>query len=256
VSKDISNSHLTSVSSNDETNGESNDVNEQASSKEADVAQYLKQHPDFLTKHKDVLSEIELAHAGSGNAVSLIERQLRTLREKNSKLENTLAEFIDVARANDQLIEKIHRLSVKLIKARHLPGVFSVIESSLRADFGVDVFSLLVYRDVTHSNITALSGKFGRDVQRDDQEFQDLFSDVLKDSVPRCGHLKTSQRDYLFKERIGQDVKSAALLPLGRDGEVGLLAFGSFDMHHFNPAASTDFLKRIGELVSQVITTQ
>jgi len=251
VSKEINSDHLVSVSSNDAKG----DCTGPSPAQEAPVIKYLKQTPDFFSRHPDVLSQLELSHAGGANSVSLIERQVSTLREQNSKLENTLAEFIEVARENDKLIEKIHRLAVKLIKARHLPGVFSVIESSLRSDFGVDVFSMLVYRDVTVSNITALSGSFGRTVKRDDAELHDLFSEVLKTGKPRCGHLKVAQRDYLFREKAGKEVTSAALVPLGRDGEVGLLAFGSFDMHHFNPSASTDFLERIGELVSQVIAT-
>ena len=199
---------------------------------------------------------MKLPNVDGDKAVSLVERQVNSLREKNAKLEKRLAGFIEVARENDILIEKIHDLARRLIRSRTLPGIFSVIESSLHSDFGVDVFSLLVYRDVSRTDISAFPGKFGRDVNRDDAEYKNLFAHVLSDDQPRCGHLKAEQRDYLFREKKGQNVQSAALVPLGKNGDVGLLAVGSFDQNHFNPSVSTDFLQRIGDLVSQVIASR
>jgi len=220
------------------------------------VADYLKQNPDFFERHIPVLQGLKMPNVDGTKAVSLVERQVQSLRAKNSKLEKRLASFIEIARDNDELIEKIHDLSRRLIRARHLPGILTVIESSLRNDFGVDQFALLVYRDVSGTDIASFPGKFGRDVSRQDEEYQQLFENILASDQPRCGHLKPVQRDYLFREKKGKDVQSAALVPLGQHGNVGMLAVGSFDMHHFNPAASTDFLKRIGDLVSQVIASR
>ena len=220
------------------------------------VADYLKRNPDFFERHVPLLQELSMPNTNGSKAVSLVERQVQSLREKNSKLEKRLAGFIEVARENDVLIEKIHDLSRRLIRARHLPGIFSVIESSLHSDFGVDVFSILVYRDVTGTDISAFAEKFGRGIAREDDEYNNLFANVLKSDEPRCGHLSSDQRDFLFREKKGKDVQSAAMVPLGLNGNIGLLAVGSFDLHHFNPSASTDFLKRIGDLVSQVIASR
>ena len=46
-----------------------------------DVAQYLKQHPDFFDSHPELLEHLHVPHGGNGT-VSLVERQLKVLRER------------------------------------------------------------------------------------------------------------------------------------------------------------------------------
>jgi len=222
---------------------------------EAAIAGYLREHPDFFSRNADVLNELRLPHPDGSHSVSLVERQLVGLRDKSSRLEKRLADFIEIARENDELIDKIHRLGLKLVKARHLPGVFTVIEASLRDDFGVDMYSLLVYHDVTAENVKFFPGNYIRSIKRDDTEFLSLFKSVLDANSPKCGRLSKPQTQLLFTDRQQSEVGSAALIPLGEKGEIGLLAVGSQDTNYFNPSASTDFLMRMGQLVSQVIAT-
>jgi len=47
---------------------------------------------------------------------------------------------------------------------------------------------------------------------------------------------------------------SVALVPLGDKGSVGLLALGSTDRDRFHPGMSTEFLARMGDLVSDALT--
>ena len=51
----------------------------------------------------------------------------------------------------------------------------------------------------------------------------------------------------------GSTVGSSALIPLGERASIGLLAIGSHDTERFLPTMSTDFLVRIGELVSEAM---
>jgi hypothetical protein len=222
---------------------------------EAAIAAYLREHPEFFERNQNLLNEMRLPHPDGTHSVSLVERQLVALRDKNYRLEHRLADFIEIGRENDELIDKIHRLGLRLVKARHLPGIFTVIESALRDDFGMDMFSMMIYEDVSSETVKGFPGNYIQAIDRDDPEFNTLFKSVLISGIPKCGRLSNAQKKLLFTERQQKELGSAALVPLGDNGEIGMLAVGSFDGDHFNPSASTEFLARMGQLVSQVIAT-
>src|SRR5690606_32821014 len=81
------------------------------------IADYLHANPDLFERNATLLTKLKLPH-NRGAAVSLIERQVLALREKNQSLESRLRELIEVARGNDVLAVKIHRLACRLIRAR------------------------------------------------------------------------------------------------------------------------------------------
>ena len=64
-----------------------------------------------------------------------------------------------------------------------------------------------------------------------------------------------TQRDYLFGAD-GSQVGSTVLIPLGERAGLGLLAIASHDTERYLPTMSTDFLVRIGEIVSEAIVAR
>ncbi|MGB5347565.1 MAG: DUF484 family protein, partial [Woeseia sp.] len=103
---------------------------------EAQVASYLKNQPDFFERHTELLAHLTLPHHDSGAAVSLVERQTAIMRERNKKLESKLRSLVKVARTNQDLSDKIHRLSVKLMGTTSIGDLLKVVEGTLRQDFG------------------------------------------------------------------------------------------------------------------------
>src|SRR5271169_3696731 len=100
------------------------------------VAEYLQTYPDFFERNGPLLAKLRLPHLrDAGATVSLVERQVEVLRERNQALERKLKELLDVARANDALADRIHRLSQRLIRARTLLDSINALETSLREDF-------------------------------------------------------------------------------------------------------------------------
>src|ERR1043165_6469506 len=81
------------------------------------VARYLQHNPDFFERHQPLLSRLRLPHARSGSTISLVERQVEVLREKQAGLEQKLAEFVSVARANDAIADRMHRFTRRLLRA-------------------------------------------------------------------------------------------------------------------------------------------
>src|ERR1700682_2895889 len=83
---------------------------------DASVAEYLQTYPDFFERNSPLLIKLRLPHLrDAGATVSLVERQVEVLRERNQSLERKLKELVDVARANDALADRNHRLKPRLI---------------------------------------------------------------------------------------------------------------------------------------------
>ena len=210
------------------------------------VHDFLAAHPDFFERHSTLLSSLNLPHA-SGGAISLVERQVSVLRQKELKLERKLKELIDVARQNDILAATIHELTLHLLAANDLAGTIAAIEEALRSGFKADQAILVLFGDEdAFDDIDA--GRFFRVISRDDEGLKP-FSTFLDGSSARCGRMRDSQRDFLFHQDA-DEIGSAALVPLGTGSEIGFLAVGSKDSDRFHPGMSIDFLTRLGDLVA------
>ena len=217
------------------------------------VAEYLEAFPEFFERNPALLQRLRLPDGrGSGTTVSLLEKQVGVLRERNRQLEKRLVEFIDVARDNDALAAKIHKLTSRLVHARGIGPVVDAVEASLREDFDVQRSVLVLFRE--DGDLAARESAFIRLARRESQEMRG-FEALLASDKPRCGQVRDSQRDYLFGEGA-VDIGSVALVPLGPTGRFGLLACGSTDSQRFNPTVSTEFLARIGELIAAALAAE
>ena len=213
---------------------------------DAAVHDFLKRNPDFFERHASLLGTLRLPHV-AGGTVSLVERQVSMLRQKDLRRDRKLKDLVEVARANDALAVKIHRLALRLLAARDLPQTLQAIETSLRTAFGADQSVLVLFGDPSTFPETEI-GRFFRPVDRDDPAMRP-FATFLGSSQPRCGQVRDAQRNVLFGSET-DEVGSAALVPLGEKCEIGFLAIGSVDADRFHPGMSFDFLARLGELVA------
>lgn len=216
------------------------------------VAHYLDSHPEFFERHALLLGKLHLPHQAGSSAVSLIERQVGILRQRNRKLENQLRELTAIARSNEEVSEKIHQLCRRLIHAADFGHTVDLIEASLRQDFNTDQIVMVLFRDELTGKDDNPELRFLRWSSSDASEMKP-FATFLKNAEPRCGQIRDAQRDFLFGDETNE-IASVAMLPLGPGSEIGLLAISSADAQRFHPAMSTDFLSRIGELVSAALT--
>ena len=210
------------------------------------VHDYLAAHPDFFERNPKLLNSLQLPHA-SGGTVSLVERQVSMLRQKELKLERQLRELIEVARANDGLGSKIHELSMQLLGARDLQSTIAAIEEAMRSGFGADQAVLVVFGEPdAFADIDV--GRFFRVANRKDASLKP-FGTFLNGNGARCGRIRDSQREFLFRDDA-EEIGSAALVPIGKGAEIGFLAVGSIDSERFHPGMSIDFLTRLGDLIA------
>lgn len=217
---------------------------------EAEIADYLQNNIDFFERHATLLTRLKLPHSRGNATVSLVERQVSALREKNQSLESRLRELIDVARGNDVLAAKIHRLACRLVRARNAGALLDSMETSLREDFGASEWLLLLGPNRA-TGFAEIDSRHLRLVDPAAAELK-MFETLFESARPRCGQIRDSQRDFLFGAGT-VEIGSAALVPLSREIGFGLLAIGSPDEQRFHPAMSTDFLARIGDLVSEAV---
>ncbi|HTV96867.1 MAG TPA: DUF484 family protein [Steroidobacteraceae bacterium] len=219
---------------------------------DASVAEYLQACPDFFERNGALLGKLRLPHLrDAGSTVSLVERQVEVLRERNQSLERKLKELVDVARANDALADRIHRLSQRLIRAHTLAETVAALEASLREDFDARNSVLVLFLEQART-LDIPPGRFLRAIDAADAAMK-TFESLLQSGKPRCGQIRDLQRDLLFgKDSI--EIGSVALTPLGAKGALGILAIGASDAERFHPGMSTEFLTRIGELAAQALT--
>ena len=215
------------------------------------VADYLQTYPDFFERNSALMTKLRLPHMrDSGATVSLVERQVEVLRERNQSLERKLKDLIDVARANDTLADRIHRLSQRLIRAHDRLETVNAVETSLREDFDAMHSVLVLFLEEARA-LEPAAARFLRVRDPADADIK-TFESLLQSGKPRCGQVRDAQRNYLFgKDSI--EIGSVALTPLGPKGELGILAIGASDAERFHPAMSTEFLSRIGELVTYAL---
>lgn len=210
------------------------------------VAEFLAEHPEFFESHPQLATKLRIPHS-SGQAVSLIEKQVEILRKQNSQLERKLIDLIEVARANDAAVERIHQLVLVLMEADDLPDLLHGLADRLRHRFGADAIRLILFKG------DADKVEFGPAIRmdRDAPEVAE-FQNLLRNGQPVVGRLRPRQLEILFAENAPR-IGSAALIPIGDRAEIGLLGIGSQSEDQFGPTLGTTFLVRIGDVLTTAL---
>jgi hypothetical protein len=205
------------------------------------VAAYLRLHPEFFIDHDELIPELRIPHQ-RGDTVSLVERQVKLLRERNIEMRHRLSQLMDVARDNDRLFDKTRRLVLDLLDASSLEEVVSCVEDSLRSEFQVPFVSLILFSDA------ALP--VGRSVSS--AEAHQAIGGLLAGGKTICGVLREHELSFLFGAE-GAQVGSAAVVALSFQGLHGVLAIGSADPQHYKSSLGTLFLGYIAEVLARVV---
>jgi hypothetical protein len=195
--------------------------------KSDDVANYLKEHPEFFEQHLDLLTELNLPHPHGGRTVSLSERQMVAQRERVKALEKKLQELLEYARENDVLQLKVHQFNCALFGPHDRTTLQHLVAHNLNEIFAVPHVALHLWRDEPPTAEVL------------------AFSD--EHALPVCTHHAVADTLDWFGES-GARLRSFAYLPLRANGQtIGLLIFASEDKERFYPEMGTLFLQRIAE---------
>ena len=208
------------------------------------VRDYLIDHPDFFEENPEILEAINLSH-DSGKAISLVERQITIMRDKNKVLSSQVEQLIDTAKNNDQLLAKTNQLVLKLIQAEDLNSLIEALDTSLKNDFNTEFYSLTLidkglYASKTAANLVS------------EEDAQSKISSLLSAQKAVSGILREEQINFLF-EQSANSVASVIALPLNSSEPFGILALGSSDAAFYSHGIGTVFIDYVGALLNELI---
>ncbi|MBV1908757.1 MAG: DUF484 family protein [Kangiellaceae bacterium] len=211
---------------------------------EAKVKQYLLENPNFLIKNPELLSHIELQY-GEQETFSLVERQVKTLRDKNSELQGQQINMLQTAHANEELLILCNEFMLDLVGCESLAVLTSKIITQLRQSFELDGAALVLVGDYEHCAPAQ--------VFESADKIKELLNCQFPDNQPLCGRLGQSPKEVLFGE-LSYNYQSCALIPLGRECEHGLIALASKDVLRFDPEMGTLFVELIAKYITALVT--
>ena len=228
------------MSAQEEENLESNNITDSM------VSEYLRETPDFFTKHADILAELTIPH-DRGSAVSLVEKQVSVLREQNQQTRKRLHELIEIARQNEELARRMHQLALTLMDADEPKDIFNTLYDNLKKNFHADRAVVRLFADPSFVDSFATDEFAGKETTE-----QSLFRSIIEKRLPLSGRMKRQQQVFLFGDN-GDDIASSVMVPLHGEGWGGILSIGSFDAERFQAGMGVELLANLGEVLSFIL---
>lgn len=212
-----------------------------------DVAEYLRKNPEFFNDYQDLLVDLQVPHP-SGDAVSLVEKQLTILREQNDQTRKKMHELIEIARQNEELARRMHKLALTLMDATDTKEIFSTLYDNLKRNFRADRVTVRIFADPAFIDTFAGEEFAGREMI----EEENLFKSVIDKRMPITGKLKRQQQVFLFGDE-GDEIQSAVIVPLHGEEWGGVLVIGSADPEKFQEGMGVELLANMAEVLSLII---
>ncbi len=211
---------------------------------EEEILSYLEKHPDLLMRHPDLLERLQIPHNTGKGMVSLIERQVEVLRDKNRQQEEQLFVLIGNAQQNEEITEKLHRYSLQLSSASGVKELLQNTVAELQRLFDLAAVSIHIKPEYQDDGLQTPT--------LTEKTFAALFDTLGKDTSSCHDALDDELLTALFGNNASA-VKSCALLALDTPHRVGLIALGASEREHFSPQMGTLILSRLGEQFSTAL---
>jgi uncharacterized protein YigA (DUF484 family) len=205
------------------------------------VREYLKNHDDFLQRNPDMMDYLHISHA-SGSAVSLVEKQVSVLRERNVDMRHRLNALTGNARDNDKLYEQTRALVLKLLEADSIDTLYRTFMDAMANEFQVEHACMILYGD---------NGSAGDCRVETRESAKNEIGALFRGHKAVCGTLRKEELSYLFPDAGA--VGSAALMPLLNSEQLGLIAVGSSDGSRYDSEMGTLFLSHIADVVVRLL---
>ena len=197
------------------------------------VEAFLRAHPNFLQDRPGLLAVMNLPHGGEG-AVSLVERQVSVLRERNIASRQKLAELSDISRENDRLLEATRNTILALLAGENRADLSRLWLDQVTGTFKAEM-GALVWLD----GVSVEAGE------------APLASKLICQGGGFSGVLRPEEMQTVFGTTATEG--SAALVAI-RSGEddIGVLGVGSHDTQRYQAEDGTLFLEYLAEVIGQL----
>jgi hypothetical protein len=207
---------------------------------EQEVAAFLCRYPDFFEHYPEVLTKLSIPHPESGQAVSLLERQLTALRAQLSAERQHRTRLVVRAEQNERLRERLRNLFLVLSEVACPDELLSQVPTILVEEFSLVSSSLRLLKS-----------------QAPDLDFAEIVppNNVMAVILGRLetkggfcdDQLSCEAKIFLFGKQATM-VESVAIVGILSQG--GVLALGAREADRYRPGTDTVFLEFAGSLVS------
>jgi uncharacterized protein len=222
---------------------------------ETEIANYLAHEPSFFDRHAELLASITLKSPHGQRAVSLQERQMELLRDKQRGLEARIIEMIRHGQENVAIADKLHRWIRALLLTPDPIDLPEVMVGELQHQFLIPRAAVRLWSLDGTLAARVAEQDWARPVTGDAKSFAHSLT------MPYCGaNAGFEAATWLDDPRT---VMSLAMIPLrhsaalrsadGRD-TYGLLVLASPDPTRYSADMGTEFLMRIGEIASAALS--
>ncbi len=199
-----------------------------------EVELYLLENTDFFLTRESLVSELSFKHDSDG-ATSLLEMQIRKLRDEQSRLNDMLSGFLSTGKENEELFFKSKDLTLALITAKDFAAVKKLVEEFFTKNFKVDSCILEILSD---SQLKAL---------------EDETKIGMNKNAIHMGPLSKEKITAFFKTDL---VKSAVISVMKFENNFGLLKIGSNDPTKYLGDGDTAFIEYIRDIIIKVLETK
>jgi len=196
------------------------------------VCEYLRLHTDFLHFHPELIPLLEIPHQ-SGSAVSLVARQVKSLRDENRRLQGQLIDVLRTAQENESLYRRCNQLLNKWLLE---PQPQSLLK---KADE-----DLIKYFDIHAAKIIWNKQKEVEDICKE-------FAMAFPDNQPICGASDSKFMAKIFPHQ--HQIMSMAIVPIGPQARLGLLVLASNELEGFSATMGTIFLEQISAVLTALL---
>ena len=207
------------------------------------ITDYLRENPSFLYDQPEILENLYLPHS-TGSAVSLVERQVGLLRERNSKLRSRLNILSSKAVENELLLEKTQSLILMMLDAKTLNQVIEDLNKCLSKDFSVEFCSLIIFG--SNVNTKARGAKFT------DYDFAKEHITSIVSSKILCGVVRDTELEFLFG-KDASSIGSIAAVVIESRKPMAVLSIGHRDSNFYTSDTGTMFLAYLGKVLTRVL---
>ncbi|MDC8829613.1 DUF484 family protein [Alteromonas gilva] len=198
------------------------------------VGQFLVENPDFFIQHPSILQSLQIPHAQKGS-VSLVELQSEQMRKKVRLLNYKLSQLISIAKQNEKIYRAYAELNLRLLKCKDISDILLLLQETLQEELSLASVELKMFKGAN-----ALPELQKR-----------LFMEKRFKQTPYFfGRLSQHEKQLMFGD---QTAESTALILLGDNNDLGILAVGSHSADHFTPDMDTLLLNQLREVLNVVL---
>lgn len=212
----------------------------------AQVAEYLVQHLDFFEQYPEVLESLSLKRKQEG-MLSLKEQQQQRLKQQLQEQKAWIAKLSETTQANDEMFIQYSEVYKQLLAAASFEQAWQAIDKVFIKGFGLTSVKLYLF-----SGVVEFQG-IPEHYFADAEQAKELLNRLQGTDV-FLGRLPEEDSEIYFKGVEKTHVQSVALVRLGEEDALGVIAFASDQASHFSPDLAKTFIRQFQHLLTYVFT--